>query len=127
MTCWDQLGAVLSWEGQDADLQSEHFLLVACYNLQHPLRFTDEALKGLRTIFVDYMDNDIPPRILRRRVLQSLGQEGAVLRKGQPSQDQQRQEWSLTIADVYDSGLSTGAAERVRRWAQSIRSQLEPR
>ncbi len=44
MNCWEQLGLLLAWEYDDPELQAEHFLTVAAYNLQHPAQFTDEAL-----------------------------------------------------------------------------------
>jgi hypothetical protein len=65
--CWQQLGALLAWEAHDAELAAEHFLTVACYNLQHPARFTDEALAGLRAALIDRLDRRVPVAVLRRR------------------------------------------------------------
>ena len=48
LACWEQLGVLLAWEHDDPALQREHFLTVASYNLQHPARFTDDAIAGLR-------------------------------------------------------------------------------
>lgn len=33
-----------------------------------------------------------------------------------------RAEWEYTIADIYEGGRSTGAAQRVRHWAEVVRS-----
>ena len=44
-----------------------HFLTVACYNLQHPAWFTDEAIAGLRQGFIDHLDRGVPVAELRRR------------------------------------------------------------
>ena len=56
LTCWAQLGAILAWEWGDPALQAQHFLTVACYNLQHPAQFTGEALAGLRELFVAHLE-----------------------------------------------------------------------
>jgi hypothetical protein len=67
LNCWEQLGMVISWEGQDPELAAEHFLTVASYNLQHPAQFTEEALAGLRASFIERVDRgacrpgDTPP------------------------------------------------------------------
>ncbi|WP_397374627.1 DUF5946 family protein [Paenibacillus sp. PAMC21692] len=34
----------MSWEYDDPALQREHFYIVACYKLQHPARYTEDAI-----------------------------------------------------------------------------------
>ena len=68
MSCWEQLGLLLAWEYDDPALAAEHFLTVASYNLQHPAQFTDEALAGLRDMFVERLDNGLAVQNIRRRV-----------------------------------------------------------
>src|SRR5262249_19672063 len=67
LTCWEQLGALLAREGDDAELRAEHFLTVAAYNLQHPAQFTEAALAGLRSAFVERLDHGVAVEELRRR------------------------------------------------------------
>ena len=55
-TCWEVLGALLAWEYDDPELQAEHFLTVASYNLQHPAQFTETALAGLQAVFIERLD-----------------------------------------------------------------------
>jgi Family of unknown function (DUF5946) len=123
LTCWEQLGVLLAWEWQDPALQAVHFLTVAAYNLQHPAQFTDEALAGLQTNFVDHLDRGVPVAELRRRT--SRFAEGAtrVLKKAAERQPRLRH-WAMTIADVYLPDQPQGAAERVRAWAAVIRQEL---
>ena len=122
LSCWEQLCALLAWEFEDPELQAEHFLTVASYNLQHPTRFTDEAIAGLSEALVDRLDRAVSVQELRRRA--SVATEGAkrVLR-GDAAEPVLRA-WRVTIADVYIPEQPAGAAERVRRWAAAIRSEL---
>lgn len=123
LSCWEQLGVVIAWEAEDAELAAEHFLTVASYNLQHPAQFTDGALAGLHGAFVDHLDRGVAVGELRRRaarayegskrVLRREGERRAVLRR-----------WGATIADVYRPDEPEGAAGRVRAWAASIRDEL---
>jgi hypothetical protein len=96
---------------------------VACYNLQHPAQFRDEALAGLRTALVDRVDHATPVEEIRRRFARAHAGERRVLRA--PSQRQPvRRRWGTTIADVYGPGSPHGAAARVRAWAATIRETL---
>ena len=121
--CWQQLGAILAWEAHDAELAAEHFSTVACYNLQHPAQFTDAAMSGLRTALIDRLDHGVPVAVLRRRAAAVYGGSKRVLRPIAERRSVLRR-WGMTIADVYIPERPGGAAERVRRWAATIRSEL---
>jgi len=123
-SCWEQLGAILAWEWNDPALLAEHFLTVSSYNLQHPAQFTDEALAGLRAAFIEHLDKGVPVEVLRRRVARRAAGNKKVLKEEAARQITLRR-WRITIADVYLSNQPEGAAERVRKWANSIRTQLE--
>jgi hypothetical protein len=123
MNCWEQLAAILGWESQDPELAAEHFLTVASYNLQHPAQFTDEALAGLRIAFIDRLDRGVPPHVLRQRAASAYNGKKRVLRRESERQHVLRQ-WRMTIAEVYLPDQPQEAAERVRRWAAAIRSEL---
>ena len=71
--CWEQLGLLLGWEGDDPQLQAVHYLTVATYNLQHPAQFTPAALAGLRAGFVDHLDHGVDVAELRRRTARAAG------------------------------------------------------
>lgn len=123
MTCWEQLGAIGSWEFQDPALMAEHFLTVASYNLQHPAQFTDEALAGLRVAFIDHLDQGVSTQELRRRAASVYEGPKRVLRPAAERRPLLRR-WPMTIADVYIPDQPTGAAQRVRQWAAAIRREL---
>lgn len=123
MTCWEQLVEILAWEWHDPELYAEHFLTVASYNLQHPAQFADEALEKLREVFIDHLDNGTPASLLRRRMARTAAGKRKVL-KNPPARQLILRHWSLTISDVYLPNRPEGAAERVRAWASSLRSEL---
>lgn len=123
LTCWEQLGAILAWEWQDPALQAQHFLTVASYNLQHPAQFTDEALSGLRALYIEFLEQGTPVAELRRRVGRVAEGSQRVL-KPEREREPVLRRWRLTVADVYQANHPAGAAERVQRWAESIREEL---
>ena len=123
MTCWEQLGALLAWEWDDPELYAEHFLTVAAYNLQHPAQFTDEAVERLRAIFIRHVDEQVPASVLRQAVARDFAGSKRVLKERAESKTC-GQRWRMTIADVYLPDRPQGAAERVPRWAGSIRYEL---
>ena len=123
MTCWEQLGGILAWEWHDPDLYTEHFLTVASYNLQHPAQFTDKALEKLREVFIAHLDNGTTANLLRRQMARTAAGEKKVL-NDIPARQIILRHWRMTIADVYLPNYPEGAAERVRAWARSIRSEL---
>jgi Family of unknown function (DUF5946) len=124
MSCWEQLGALLAWEADDPELAAEHFLTVACYNLQHPAQFTDEALAGLRAAFTDRLDIGVAVAELRRRASRQFDGPRRVLKDASERRPVLRP-WSTTIAGVYLPGHPEGAAERVRAWAGAVRRELD--
>jgi uncharacterized protein DUF5946 len=123
MTCWEQLGAIGAWEFQDPELLAEHFLTVASYNLQHPAQFTDEAIDGLRAAFIGRLDNGLSIAEIRHRAAAAYAGKKRVL-KNEIERRPALRRWRMTIADVYIPDRPQGAAERVRRWAATIRSEL---
>jgi len=122
-TCWEQLCAILAWEWQDPALQAQHFLTVASYNLQHPAQFTDATLAGLRALYIEHLDRGTPVAELRHRVGRMVEGSRRVLKPESERRPVLRR-WRLTVADVYQAGNPAGAAERVQRWAESIRDEL---
>lgn len=123
LDCWGQLGAIIAWEWQDPELMAQHFLTVASYNLQHPAQFTDEALVGLRQQFIAHLDHGVAVNEIRRRA-SSMAEGSTKVRVPAAERRPILRHWPLTIADVYLPDQPTGAAERVKQWAASIREEL---
>lgn len=125
MTCFEQLAAVLGWESVAPELAALHFYTVAAYNLQHPARFTDEALEGLRITFREAIDQGLSGQEVRRRVDRRLAQAGKKkVLKAEADRRPIRRTWSKSLADVYLPDRPQGAAERVRAWATAVRAEL---
>ena len=108
---------------QDPALAREHFLSVASYNLQHPARFTTDAVAGLRDMFVAHLDGRMAVSEIRRPMSKLAEGEVRVLK---PEADRVRRPraWSMTIDAVTLDDQPVDAAKRVREWAMSIRSDL---
>jgi hypothetical protein len=114
---------LLAREQEDPELLAEHYLTVACYNVQHPAQFTGEAIAGLERGLIDRLDKDVPVALLRRRASQAFEGSRRVRRPAAERRIVQR-DWPMTIADVCTMDDLSGAAARVKQWAASIRSQL---
>jgi hypothetical protein len=123
MTCWEQLGLLLSWEYDGPELQAEHFLTVASYNLQHPAQFVDEVLDELRSAFIAHLDHALTVQEIRRRIGRSTEGNRRVLR-AVDNRKVVRRVWPMTIADVYIPHMPDSDAGRVRSWAASIRNEF---
>lgn len=123
LTCRERFHALLAMEGQYPELASRHFFTVSCYNLQHPSQFTAEALAGLGPSLKGLLDGTMPIEEIRRRTATGYDGPKKVLR---PAWGQQTilNRWKMTTADVYRPFQPLGTAERVQKWAESIRSEI---
>jgi hypothetical protein len=117
------LGRILAWESHDPALFGVHFLTVACYNLQHPASYTDEAIAGLSETLKAVLDDGLGIAEVRRRT--SDRYDGAQ-RVRRPEADRRpvRRDWEMTVADVYLPDRPEGATERVKTWAAAVRKAL---
>lgn len=123
LSCEEMFHQVLAWEAEDFDLLSEHFLTVACYNLQHPAMFQEEAIDNLKGGLILRIDQNAQVSELRRRAAQKFNGSQRVLR---PVNERHAvlNSWSMTIADVHATGRAEGAADRVRNWGRRVRTEL---
>jgi hypothetical protein len=107
---------------------------VAIYGLQHPdsMNYTAQALAGLRSALAGALDGRLTPGDLRRRGRRDTdGPRRVTRRQGDPEVPWRRGGWPMTVADVC-TAATFGAydtyneyAERVVRWARSVRETLE--
>jgi hypothetical protein len=123
LNCWGQLGALIAWEYDDPELLAEHFKTVASYNLQHPAMFQDSAIEGLRQVFIEHHDHALPISEIRKRMGKTNEGSNRVLKKEHERTPVLRK-WPMTIDKIYIPGHPDNAAQRVRDWAKSIRSEL---
>jgi hypothetical protein len=130
-SCRDNFHALLLLESQipGGPGAVAHFFAVAAYNLQHPdsVNLTADALAGLRASVADVLDGRATLEEVRRRTRRAARRLGRVT--GRPGDDAvtwHRGAWPMTVADVITVGADADAyADRVSRWARSIREALE--
>lgn len=123
LDCRGQLEEIISWEQFSPELAEQHFWTVACFNLQHPSSFTDEAWRGLCAVFFEAYDQRLTVKDIRQKV--SAFTEGEVRIKRSVAKDPVSRDWAMAISEVYLAGEPKGAADRVRAWSKVIRKQLE--
>lgn len=123
MNCWEQLGGIIALEYEYPDLYAEHFKTVACYNIQHPAQFTDEAIAGLKIALVEHLDKGISVTDIRRRNARAYKGSKRVM-KDIDKRLLMLRTWNMTISDVYNTKSPENTAERVRKWAETIREEL---
>lgn len=123
LSCRDMLALVIGWESEDEELLKEHFKAVASFNLQHPSCFRDDAVAKLRAAFIDHLEQGLAASAIRRRMA-FLFEGSAKVLKDEPEGPITPRRWKMTISDVYAERNPYGAASRVRRWAESTRSEL---
>ncbi|MFN3648707.1 MAG: DUF5946 family protein [Armatimonadota bacterium] len=128
-SCQESFHALLALEGQvpGAPGSLVHFYTVGCYALQHPdsMRYTAEALRGLRTSLADALDGRAGVDELRRRAREAANGSARVLRReGDPPVAWRRGGWPMNVADVLAGGAGR-YVESVLRWAAAIRETLD--
>jgi len=107
----------------DPELRRHHFLIVACYNVQHPAQFTDAAIDAIRSALIDALDHGVRVVDLRRRFAAQFVGTRRVLKDSAERMPVLRS-WSMTIADVHLLDRPQGAADRVRAWAAAVREEM---
>ncbi|WP_409271202.1 DUF5946 family protein [Neobacillus sp. SCS-31] len=122
LDCRGQLEQILAWEQSDPDLLGRHFWTVACFNIQHPSSFTEEAWTGLCTVFCEAYDHQLSVFDIRRKV--STWSDGPVRIRREVPADPIVRDWAMAISEVYLAGEPKGAADRVLAWSKVIRKQL---
>jgi hypothetical protein len=135
-SCRDHFHALLLLEGEIPGVAGSilHFYAVAAYGLQHPdsMNYTAEALTGLRAALADALDGRATVGELRRRGRRDAdGPRRVTRRTGDPAVPWRRGGWPMTVADVC-TAETFGAydtyedyADRVIRWARSVRETLD--
>jgi uncharacterized protein DUF5946 len=130
-SCRDNFHALLllEWEIPGGPGALPHFYAVACYGRQHPdsMNYTAAALAGLRAGLADRLDGRATLDEMRRRTRRAVdGPVRVTRRAGDAVVPWRRGHWPMTVADVLTVGADASAyAERVLRWARSVRDALE--
>jgi hypothetical protein len=107
-----------------------HHVTVAAYFLQHPRGYSRGAIDMWRTIVSESLDGLATPQDFLLRARAQMARGGVKVREpgAEPPENWPRT-WPMTVADVVLPPGATpdadGYVDRVRRWAQSIRSTLD--
>jgi hypothetical protein len=104
-----------------------HFYAVAAYGLQHPegMGYTAAALAGLRAALADALEGRATLEAIRRRARRGAARAGRVTRRpGDVVPGWRVASWPMSVVDVCAGGVA-GYAERVERWARSVRDSLD--
>lgn len=123
--CEGMFHAALAMEWEDPPHTARaHHLLVSTYMLQHPSRLTREAEQEYRSILRTVVDEGIGHEELRERLRGKYDQSKRTWNiRARRSRPIVPRRWSATIADVV-KGPAAGLPDRVRRWAEAVRSDL---
>ncbi|MDR1533223.1 MAG: DUF5946 family protein [Clostridiales bacterium] len=116
--CEQVFHTILSMEPDSPKLQSEHFKTVACYIIQHPAIYTDEAIKALVSALRDNLNHNVSvSEILKRhsRIFEGTKR----VRKNEGAAFVQKK-WSMTIRDCCVTNDCESTSDNIVKWAKSI-------
>jgi hypothetical protein len=128
-TCEDHFHQMLYWEAENPACGAEvHHLMVLCYHLQHPSRYSPAGLNEARRLLVDFVEHGLSPAEARQRNRARVDSSrrnwkitGTAASHGSYAQ---AIAWKVTAADVVAGG-SENYCDSVRGWAQSVNEALK--
>ena len=128
ISCEEYFHQMLFWENEYPGYGEVHFLMVLCFCLQHPSRFTPEWLEGAKQLLVDFSENKLNPNEIRRRNNHKID-SGKRTWKIKATSSRQAVYvrpiiWTITAQDVTAAGPRK-YVESVRLWAASILEDLK--
>jgi hypothetical protein len=128
-TCQDDFHQMLFWENENPANGEVHHLMVLCYHLQHPSRYSREGLAHARGLLADFVVRGVSPQQVRRerRGEVASGQRAwtVTARPGNRGAYAQPVRWTMTGRDVVAAGEPRYRAS-VRAWAEAIYVALTP-
>lgn len=130
-SCRDHFHVLLlrEWEIPGGPGALPHFYAVASYGLQHPdsMNYTAATLAGLLAQLSDMLDGRATLDQIRQRTRQATnGAVRVTRREGDAVVPWRRGDWPMTVVDVLTVVPDAVAyAERVLRWAHSVRDALD--
>ena len=104
-----------------------HHLLVLCFHLQHPSRYSPEALAWGRETLVDFLERGVTPHDVRQRERARPSSTNRAWRvRGTPESHgayERPMRWTLRAQDVVTGGIDA-YMENVTAWARAILAEL---
>ncbi len=121
--CREKFESMLALEFQDPGVfGAVHHVTVICYNLQHPARFSDEALAWMRSTLRAVVEAGLSPAELRERSKKRFNGRVKVLSKIPKAP--RKTEWSMTAVGVRTDGPDVYVND-IMAWAQAILKDLD--
>jgi hypothetical protein len=123
-TCDELFGTVLAWEGIDPPrTYANHHILVMSWELQHPSRFSEEALAWIRESLRRVLTEGVTPQDLRRESTRAMQQQNRAFKITRSGAEIVPRAWSRTLSDVIAEG-SDAMPDSVGRWARAVACDL---
>lgn len=126
-SCETDFHQMLFWESEDPQRWEVHHLMVLCFYMQHPARYSPETLAGSRQMLADFVEGGITPGEMRRRNKVKLSSTN---RKFKITGTAERHgvydhpiPWTMRTVDVVAAGPDP-YCESVRAWAASMQAAL---
>jgi hypothetical protein len=119
---------MLFWENEDPARWEVHHLMVLCFYMQHPSRYSPETLAGSRQMLADFVEGGIPPAEMRRRNKVKLSSSNRNFKiTGTPERHGAYDKpipWTLRAVDVVAAGPEA-YCDSVWAWARSMQAALK--
>lgn len=126
-TCDDDFYQMLFWENEDPENGIVHHLMVLCFHLQHPSRYSQGGLAYALGLLVDFVEKGLPPQQVRRQAREEVNSKNrewkVTSRSSAPGAYRRPVRWSMVAADVVAAGPEH-YIETVRLWAQKTLEDL---
>jgi hypothetical protein len=129
LTCQDHFHQMLYWEAEDPTRGEVHHLMVLCYHLQHPGRYSPEGLIHAQGLLEDFVVRGISPAEVRQRNRDQVASDQRTwkitARPDAHGAYDRPIAWTMTAADVVAGGADR-YCDNVRLWTRSVYEAVNP-
>lgn len=127
-TCDDDFYQMLYWESEYPEYGIVHHLMVLCFYLQHPSRYSREGLDGAKEILTAFVVDGVEPAEMRRRnaprVASDVRTTPITARPDNAGAYAKPVVWTMRAADVARGDVHA-YVENVRAWARQVYADLQ--
>jgi hypothetical protein len=128
-TCDDDFHQMLFWEAEYPAYGAEvHHLMVLCFHMQHPGRYSAEGLQEGKVLLTEFVANGTSPQEMRRRnaprVASDVRKTPITARPDNKGAYAQPVTWTMRAADVARADVHSYVAN-TRQWAQHVYDDLK--
>lgn len=127
-TCDDDFYQMLYWESEYPDYGIVHHLMVLCFYMQHPSRYSAEGLDHGKKLLTEFVANGTPPQTMRQRsapkVASDVRTTPITARPGNSGSYAHPVTWTMRAADVARAAAED-YVENTRTWARQVYGVLK--